>query len=361
MSSLAAIHWHALNLSLSGELWKLLPFAKVLGGPEALFKSEENRLLGAGMDPSLAARIIAGRARIKPAIEWERLEGKGIRCLSIEDPSYPRALKEIHSPPPLIYVRGEAAVLREKSLGVVGSRKISGYGKEAVKSLVPEIVDYGLPVVSGLAFGVDAAALSCCMDSGGVPVSVLASSLDWKEITPQSNLRLAEEVLERGCLVSENPPGRSAHKQMFPLRNRIISGLSLGVVVIEAALESGSLITARYALEQNREVFAVPGSIFSGGSAGTIELIKKGAKCVSSFQDIAAEFGWDLRPAQAALDFSDPTHAKICEHAARSPLGANDLISLTGLPAEDVLAALAELEIKGVLRRSMDGMYAKIK
>ncbi|MBX4188221.1 MAG: DNA-processing protein DprA [Candidatus Doudnabacteria bacterium] len=361
MSTLIGPYWHALNLILPSELWKLLPISQALDGPEAFFRVEENRLIQAGLDPSSTAKIIAGRNKINPAIEWERLMRTGIQTITIEQDSYPRRLKEIHSSPPIIYARGETEVLNEKLIAIVGSRKMTGYGKDVINNLVPDISNFGLHVISGMAFGVDSYALECCLNSGGSAVGVLASSLDWHEISPRSNIALAKRIINKGCLISENPPGRRAHKMYFPLRNRIISGLSIGVLVVEAAPESGSLITAKAALEQNREVFAVPGSIFSENCAGTIELIKNGAKCVTCFRDIAQEFNWDIVQIQKTLDLENPTLNEIRTQLARSPLSLNSLIEYLKLPAAEILSALTELEIRGLIWRSAEGLYAKIK
>ncbi len=361
MSTPNHIYWHALNTLIFEGLCQFLPAARQLGGPENLYHASENRLVKAGLNPALIKKIIPKRININPAVEFGKLTKSGIITVCIEDKNYPKPLREIPCPPPILYVRGNPDLLLEDSLGVVGSRKISGYGKDAVKQLVPDMVSYGLAIVSGMAFGVDAAALNSCIESGGRPVSVLASSLDFREISPRSHLPLAKRIIEKGCLISENPPGKPPHKLLYPLRNRIISGLSKGVVLIEAAMESGSLITAKYALEQNREIFCVPGPIFSGNSSGTNELIKQGAKCVTSFHDIAREFGWDLKPVQQILEFDNELHQNICSHLAQTPLSINDLVSRTGFPPDEILAAATELEIKGILRRSFDGMYAKIK
>jgi DNA processing protein len=361
MSILATKYWNSLNILVGAESWKLIQASRALGGPEALFRENESRLLQAGLNPSTAARIITGRARLDPADEWEKVEHLGINAATIDDDGYPELLREIPSPPPIIYVRGNAELLSRNQIGVVGSRKITAYGKDAIRHLVPPLADYGVGITSGMAFGVDAAALECCMESGGAPIGVLASSLDFHEIAPKSNLALAQKIIEKGCLVSENPPGRVAHKMFFPLRNRIISGLSIGVLIIEAARESGSLITAKAALDQNREVFAVPGSIFSDNCAGTLDLIRKGAKCVTSFQDIASEFGWDLKPAQQVLEFGNEVQEKICDELGRSPLGVNELVDRTRLAAKEILPVLTELEVRGVLRRSASGVYTKVK
>lgn len=331
-----------------------------LGGPEALFSSNEKQLLAAGLDPSSVNKIIAGRKLINPAEEWRKLEQTGIKTLTIESKGYPNILKEISDPPPILYVRGDYSLLNSPSLAVVGSRKLTSYGRQVIDKLVPELCQMGVSIVSGMAFGADSAALETCVEAGGKPIAVLASSLDYSEISPRSNLRLADIIETRGLLISENPPGRGTHKMYFPLRNRIVSGISVGSLIVEAGLPSGSLLTAKLALEQNREVFAVPGSIFSPLSAGTLDLIKRGAKCVTDSSDIAKEFGWDLKIRQLNMKFDNPLHEKISSILTHSGSTADQIIELSGQPAEVIMPALSEMELIGALRLSK-GLYAKIK
>lgn len=361
MSTPNARYWHALNTIIPQNLWKLLKIQSFSNNPAEFFRLTENQLIQAGLDPSLSKQIIAGRARIKPEAEWEKLTNLGLEVISWGDDLYPARLAEIASPPPLLYIRGNPAVLSEPGLAVVGTRKISNYGKEAVEAIIPELANIGLNIISGMALGIDAAALENCIANGGTAIGVLASSLDDKSITPKSNFNLSRKIIQNGCLVSELPPGMVTYKANFPQRNRIVSGLAIGTLVIEAARGSGSLITANFALEQNREVFAVPGSIFSQNSGGTNSLIMRGAKCVTTAQDIIKEFGWDIniKPKQIALD--NPLHQLILGYLGRSSLSAEDIIKQTRRGAGEIMAALTEMELSGVLKQPSPGLYAKIK
>jgi len=361
MSTPSARWWHALNLCLDSELWRLGWLGHEPGGAEAIFRMPEDRLAQAGVSQAQARALSRRRPKLDVDAEWARLGRLGIQAIAWDDPSYPARLKETHSAPPLIYVRGDAGILSGACLAVVGSRKLTPYGRQAIESLVPPLTGMGVTVVSGMALGADAAALVSCLESGGQAVGVLASSLDYPEVAPQSNFRLAQRIERHGCLISENPPGRPAYKAMFPQRNRIVSGLSQGVLVAEAALASGSLITARLALDQDREVFAVPGSIFSAQSAGCLDLIRRGAKCVSSAGDIAREFGWDLEGMGRVVTLDDPAQAAVASAFDGESESVQSLVERTRLPASEVMAALAELEIRGVVSASGNGLYVKIR
>jgi DNA processing protein len=361
LSTIRAPYWHVLSLLLPQNLWKLWEIADKLGGPREILGSETAALQEAGLSPRLAARIAAGRDRLDPAEEWRKLETQGIGALALGDPDYPARLAQIHSAPPIIYVRGRKEVLGREGLAVVGSRKLSSYGRQAVESLVPPLVGLDISIISGMALGADSAALEACLESGGGPVAVLASSLSWEEIAPRTQMELARAIADAGCLVSENPPGTVVNKGHFPLRNRIISGLSAGVLVIEAARRSGSAVTARLALEQDREVFAVPGSIFAPNSEGALELIKQGAKCVTSASDIACELNWDLAAAkESRLAAAGPMHGAIRDMLRLEPAPADRIIRTMGRPAHEVMALLTELEMAGALRRSGNGVYHNV-
>ncbi len=364
LSTIKAAYWHALNMAILHGLGRLGKFAAILGGPQAVFEASKSRLLELGMDTELAENLVSRRKNLDPAKEWAKLKVLGIQVLVLDDDdnkNYPFQLSQIPDPPPIIYVRGNPEVLKQPSLAVVGSRKITSYGHQAISTFVPQLAHLGVHIVSGMAIGVDAAALGSCLESGGVPIGVLASSLADYEIAPQSNFQMAMEIIKKGCLVSENPPGRVIDKYHFPLRNRIVSGLSLGVLVIEANKKSGSLITANLAVMQNREVFAVPGPIFSQSSAGTLDIIKRGAICVTNVQDIGKEFGWDIEQTRSRIKLADPLHEKLYSMVKKGHASIDKLASATKLTPSEVMVTLTEMELLGLLKRGSDGMYAKIK
>lgn len=342
-------------------LWKLGEISRILGGAKEIWETKESDLIQAGLSHKLALKISTGRKSLHLEKEWEKLVNSGIGVLTLDSPRYPTRLSQIHSAPPIIYVRGQSDILNREGLAVVGSRKLTTYGLETVQTLIPPLAPLGINIISGLAYGADSAALEACLEYGGTPVAVLAGSLDWDEISPRPNLHLARQIAEAGCLVSENPPGTIVTKNLFPLRNRIISGLSSGVLVIEAAERSGSAITARLALEQNREVLAVPGSIFAPNSQGTLELIKRGAKCVTKAADITQEFGWDLAAAAEAKRESDnPLHKIIWDLLSEEPATCDMLIRKIDCQPHEIIAGLAELEMNGSLRRSGNGVYHNV-
>ena len=315
-----------------------------------------------GLKAKTINEIIAIKNKINPEQSFAELTRRQIEVVLISEPEYPKLLKEIAAAPPILYVRGEKKVLNQLSLAVVGTRKISAYGQQVCEELVSQLVQNNLTIVSGLAFGIDAAALNTCMAQDGSPVAVLASDLDNTSISPRANFNLAQKIISSGCLVSEFPLGAAVQKQNFPIRNRIIAGLTAGTLVIEADTESGALITANFALEQNREVFAVPGSIFSPTSRGTNQLIKKGARLVTSAADILEEL--NITPGAVyetlTLEASAEEQA-ILNNLTRQPVHIDDLIKSVKLTAGVVNANLTLLEMKGRIKNLGGGQYAKIR
>jgi DNA processing protein len=278
------------------------------------------------------------------------------------EPEYPQLLKEISAPPPILYVRGDKSVLNSTTIAMVGTRKISLYGKQVCQELAVGLVQNNVTLVSGLAFGVDAEALSAAVQNGGRAVAVLASDLDNTSISPRSNFQLSQKIIQTGCLISEYPLGTSVQKQNFPIRNRIIAGLSLATIVVEADRDSGALITANYALEQNREVFAVPGSIFSDVSHGTNELIRKGAHIVTGIGSVFDELNLAESAPLATENFEVTAEERLLlDHLSRSPRHLEDLIRAVKLPASVVNSNLTLLEMKGRVKNMGSAQYIKIR
>lgn len=269
-----------------------ITFKKILNHFDSLniaWESELNEFHKAGLNQSTIEQIRKQRPRIDPDYEMERLEKEKINIITIQDESYPKLLKEIYAPPAILYIRGNFEPNDESSLGVVGTRNFSDYGKHITPIITSELSRSGLTIVSGLAIGIDTIAHKTAIENNGRTIAVLGSGIDTKSIYPTINRYLAERIIEQGAIISEFPINTNPLPQNFPQRNRIISGLSLGVLVIEAQEKSGSMITARNALEQNREVFAVPGNIISNNSSGPNSLIKMGAKLVTKAKDILEE------------------------------------------------------------------------
>lgn len=260
------------------------------GSAKEAWQAPENELLKIGLGEKLSAKFSQFKNLFSLDKYIELIQKKRVEVLTWDDTNYPKLLKEIPDAPFLLYVRGDASVLNDMSprIGVVGTRRITSYGREVTQKLTSELVNHGFTIVSGLAYGVDAVAAQTAIDCGGQTIAVLGCGVDI--IHPVSNTSIYWKIVkEYGCIVSEFPMGRFAEKGLFPARNRIISGLSLGVLVTEGAADSGSLITARFAAEQGREVFAVPGPITSELSQGPTKLLKAGAKLVTNVEDILEE------------------------------------------------------------------------
>lgn len=283
--------------------------------------------------------------------------------LGLGSKEYPKLLKQISDPPDKLYCRGNIKLLNSYCFGVVGTRKITSYGKEATEKIVSGLSDTGWTIVSGLALGVDAAAHKAAIDNNLPTIAVLGSTIDDSGIGPRTNLPLAREILENnGLLISEYKNNADVRKSNFAVRDRIISGLSVGVLIVEGAEKSGSLITAKCAADQNRDVFAVPGNIFSFVSAGPNELIKKGARVVTSAKDILEEYGQNLQLELSKKDnisTKDPVQKKILDILdEQGDLTTDSIIKESSLEVSQILSAISILEIKGKIKQR-SGKYQK--
>ncbi|MFZ2881536.1 MAG: DNA-processing protein DprA, partial [Candidatus Moraniibacteriota bacterium] len=281
---------HALN-KIEGvgsrKIKKLLTF---FNSQENIWNANISDLKTALGENKLAEKIFNEKSKIDPDYEWVKLEKENIRIIKLSDPEYPALLKEIHNPPYLIYTRGKLDFNQHPTIAIVGSRKYSSYGAQIAANFSRDLTNAGFIIVSGLALGIDAIAHRNALDTNGKTIAVLGSSIDNQNIYPRANYQLAQDIIFKdGLLLSDYPPETPASSFTFPARNRLIAGLSLGTLIIEAGEKSGALITARMALENNREVFAIPGSIFSENSIGTNNLIKNGAKLVTNLGDILEE------------------------------------------------------------------------
>lgn len=283
----------------------------------------------------------------------------GLDVLAQPDARYPRWLREIPDPPPVLWVRGDALVLDEVAVGVVGSRSASALSLGLGQRLSQDLSNHGVWVVSGLAYGVDAAAHRGALDGAAGTIAVLGSGLS--RIYPRAHAPLADRIAERGAVVTELPPSMDSLPRHFPLRNRIISGLSRAVVVVEAAERSGSLITARLANEQNRSVLAVPGMTVSGRHTGCHALIKDGARLVETVEDILEEIRWTGGPSRDPKISSKALILSELERAleGREPQRVDDLAARMGRTASVILAELAMLEVDGRVVRQPGGRFSR--
>lgn len=328
---------------------------------ETAWSASINELAEAGIEENIINEILQLHREIDPAAEFAKLEAQKISLITIKDSAYPKLLREIPHPPAVLYVRGKFDPADETAIAIVGTRKVSAYGRQVTETLVRDLVRANITIVSGLAFGVDAFAHRMAVETSGRTIGVLACGVE--SVYPAANRMIAERILEgRGAVISELPLGTPPLKHHFPNRNRIISGLCLGIVVIEAAADSGALITARHALEQNRQVFAVPGSIYSPVSEGPNNLLKMGAKPVTSATDILEEL--NLGALQQEILTSEiigdnEEEQKILAVLTRQPLHFDQIAKTVGLPASTVAATLTIMEMKGKVRNLGANQYVK--
>ena len=320
---------------------------------EAAWSASEAELRSAGLDSRTIRSVAEAKQKVEPDAEAARLVRSGVHALTWHDDDYPSQLKEIYDLPPLIYVKGRLMPDDERSIAVVGTRNPSHYGRQVAEQLVYDIANAGVTIVSGLARGVDGIAHRAALDSGKRTVAVLGSGLDI--IYPREHTNLSERIVENGALVSEHVLGTRPDARNFPRRNRIMSGMTLGTLVIEAGARSGALITARQALEENREVFAVPGSIFSPRSDGTNRLIRESAaKLVTDCEDVLEELNLSAVPRQigmAALFPEDENEAELLRFIAFEPVHVDEVCRSSGKAASDVSSTLAMMELKGLVKQ----------
>jgi DNA processing protein len=284
---------------------------------------------------------------------------KEIKKISIENENYPKRLREIKDPPKVLYCLGEIKN-EEDCFAIVGARKCTNYGKEIAYRIASDLAEAGLTIVSGFAPGIDTMAHRAAIERGKRTIAVLGTGIDEKSIYPKSNLKLIDKILENGgAIISEFEPGTHGTKYTFPQRNRIISGLSLGVLVVEARIQSGALITANYAQEQGRKVFAVPGSIFSQASKGCHFLIKNGAKLVESAEDILMELGIRKKEVgKKEIKGKTPEENLILEVLKEGALDVEKIIEKTKLSPSKVASILSILEIEGKIKNLGGNIYA---
>ena len=329
--------------------------------PRAIFGASSGDLLSV---PEVSETRLR---RIVDFSDWKRVEHEvqmiqehKVRVVTVADPAYPEALRQMDDTPILLYMKGTLADQDRLALAVVGSRAMSDYGRRVTERICMELASLGITVVSGLARGIDTASHRAALSGGGRTIAVLGTGID--RPYPPENRQLMEDVQGSGCVISEFPMGTPPNKENFPRRNRLISGLSSGVLVVEAAAGSGALITAHYALEQNKEVFAVPGNVTARNSSGTNMLIKKGAKLVEGVRDILEELSplyrallGDTgktadRERRTALEISVEEKA-ICNALEEEPLHIDELSRKVQIPAARLLTILLELEMKGIVKQ----------
>jgi DNA processing protein len=317
------------------------------------WRAGPGELRNAGLDRGTVESIVKERPEISPEDELEKLQRAGVKAYAWKDPLYPPRLKEIDDHPPVLYTRGELVPQDEWAVAVVGTRRATPYGRQAAEHFSTDLARHGITIVSGLARGIDAIAHRAALNAGGRTIAVLACGLDI--VYPPEHAKLAAEIAQHGALLSDYPLGTQPRSEYFPRRNRILSAISLGVLVIEGDVDSGALITARNALDQNREVFAVPGSIYAPTYRGVNKLIQDGeAKLVTRTEDILEELNLTMTSQQLELREvapADPTEAALLNVLSSQPIHIDEVQRASGLPIAAVSGALALLELKGMVRQ----------
>lgn len=331
--------------------------------PKLVWEADSRELLKIGISQNVVSLLVETRKKLEPEKYLESVEKSGIKFITIFDEEYPKLLKQIYDPPTVLYYRGEILPGDERAIAVVGTRKVTGYGKLVTEKFATELADMGITVVSGLARGVDTEAHRAAIAAGGRTIAVLGGGLN--RIFPPENTNLAEKIAGgSGAVVSEFPPDHPSLPGNFPARNRIISGLSRAVLVTEAAEDSGSLITAKCALDQNRDVFAVPGPITSELSKGPALLIKAGARLVTTPGEILEELGMEQ---VKSVEFKvrnetslTESERKILESLVNETKHIDEVCRELGFSASEVSATLVKMEITGLVKNLGGGNYIKI-
>ncbi len=334
--------------------------------PASVFSAESSELTQLGFKTAIINALRAtSSAQLDKALAW--LEQPEHFIITIDDEVYPSLLKEIYAPPPVLYAIGQIEAIKHIQFAIVGSRNPTKTGRKLAEEFASLLAETGLSICSGLALGIDYHGHVGALKANATTVAVMGNGLN--SIYPAKHKSLAQQISQSGLLLSEYPPGTKPSPGNFPQRNRIISGMSVGVLVVEAAMKSGSLITAQYALEQGREVFAIPGSIHNPLAKGTHKLIKQGAKLVETVEDILEE----LAPL-VGLAFEDKSHKvsnhdpltdldqyakNFLEHMGYDDIGVDELINLSGLTADAVSSMLLTLELKGLIETRQGGKYCR--
>lgn len=322
------------------------------GDAQSAWEASPEALRQAGLGEKLTANVVKLRAQVSVDKVWERVQAGSIQVLTWDDEAYPRRLKEIDQPPPVLYLRGNLLPEDEWAVAIVGTRRVTAYGRQVAEELASVLARNGVTVISGLARGVDSISHQAALNAGGRSIAVMGTGVD--QIYPPENQRLAEKMLQQGGLVSDYPLGTQPDGINFPPRNRIISGLALAVVVVEAGLTSGALITASFAAEQGRDVFSVPGNITAPQSQGTNRLIQDGATPLLSPQQVLEALNLTMvtehRAARQVLP-TDPIEKQVYQVLSAEPLHVDEIRMRTDMPIEQVSATLALMELKGMVRQ----------
>jgi len=368
----ASLSWLALTLTPGIAARLSARLLREYGSPEGVFRAPLTGIEACNVPAPAAQAIFKKQLFWRAEKEVDALRKVGGKLVNWKEPEYPQALLQIYDPPVLLYVRGDAQVLNSPSLSIVGTRRPTVYGSQMAERMGRDLASRGLTIVSGLARGIDAIAHQGATAVGGRAIGVLGTGID--VCYPKENKKLYEKVLERGAIVSEFPTGSHPAPENFPVRNRIIAGMPLGVVIVEGKQYSGSLITARLAMEFGREVFGVPGNVTQEVSFAPNLLIKQGAKLVTNAEDVIEELPTPVRAALVKaeaveteqrnlllVDGLSPVQRKLYELlSAEESRHIDDIVDISGLNSSEVLATLFDLEMQGIVRQLPGKQFSKV-
>jgi DNA processing protein len=355
-------YWVGFNLVNGIGPLRMQRLLKAFDDVEYAWKADRRELESAGLGPKTIDALLGVRSRVDLDHVWTQIQSEGYIILTWECEEYPQRLREIAAPPPVLYTLGDFEQQDRWAVSVVGTRRMSPYGEAVTRDVGRTLAANGVTIVSGLARGIDRIAHEAALDAGGRTIAVLGSGLD--QIYPPEHRKLAARITENGAVISDYPIGTRPEAKNFPPRNRIISGLSMIVIVVEAGEGSGALITADFAADQGREVFAVPGDIERSTSAGVNQLIQSGARPMLSASDVLEALNMEVASRQEIVSQAlpeDKTERLILETLGREPLHVDELMETCALPIAQITAALAMLELKGRVRKLSGMQYVKIR
>lgn len=354
--------WVGFNLVKGIGAARMRLLLDTFGDAQTAWEASPEALQDAGLGPKTTDTLVKIRSNVSLERIWENIEKQGIRVMIWDDDDYPVRLAEISQPPPVLYLRGTLSSEDAWAVAIVGTRRVTAYGKQVANEIATNLALNGITVVSGLALGVDALAHHAALQSGGRTLAVLGNGVD--RVYPPENRRLAEQVIQNGALISDYAPGTPPDSANFPPRNRIISGLARAVIVVEAGKTSGALITAAFAAEQGRAVFAVPGSIYAPQCVGANLLIQQGARPYLNIQEVLEVLNLsqvtEQRAARAVLP-GDAVEASLFAVLNNEPLHIDQIRLQTDLPIEKVSAALVMMELKGLVRQVGGMQYIAVR
>jgi DNA processing protein len=355
-------YWVGFNLVKGIGAVRLKALLDAFGDAKSAWEASPESLREVGLNAKLIDHLAKVRTSISLDDVWQNIQNQGITVLTWNDEGYPARLQEVSPSPPVLYVRGRLTMEDHWAVAIVGTRRITAYGRQVTEQIVSVLAHAGVTIVSGLARGIDGVAHKAALEAGGRTLAVLGSGVD--KIYPPEHRKLAEQIMEHGALISDYPPGTPPEASNFPPRNRIISGLSMATVIVEADLKSGALITAEFAAEQGREVFAVPGNVLAPQSRGTNRLIQDGAHPLLDPHEILEVLDLtrisEHQTARMVLP-SNATEAQLFGLLTHEPLHVDEIRAQVTLPIEQVISTLALMELKGMVRQVGGMRYTAVK